>query len=232
MIDGITKIVGVLAAILGLAGYVLVLGAAILWLRLHQIDLPPEVSVSLVAREELIAIGAQAVAVWVLLAGVLGLLAAWIATGDPERRSFDYYEAGLAVAVTVSILLALRVEGWLLVLPLLAVTITIAGTWVFWPSLDAVATVIVPTGVGLALGFALHHLSRGSGLMTAAGAAFVFGALLLLTPPLQHWRALQETSREALVRIKEKDGADSPQARTVQTALESAQAQKHPPWSC
>jgi hypothetical protein len=197
----------------------LVLGAAILWLRLHQVHLPPEVPVSLAGREELIAIGAQAVAVWVLLAGAIGILAAWIVTGDPRRRGFDYYEAALALAVTVAMLLALRNEHWMILLPSGAALITVLGALLYWPSLEAVTTVVVPVAVGLALALSLHALSHGSGIATAAGAAVVFGSMLLLTPPLQRWRARQEINQGAAEGIEARCG--DPPERGVQSLLEA-----------
>ena len=229
MIDLVTKVIGVLAAILGLAGYVLVLGAAILWLRLVQVELPPDITMALAAREELIAIGAQAVAVWLLLAGAVGVLAAWIVTGDPKRRGFDYYEAGLALAVTVSILLALRNQPWMMGLALGATAITLVGALLFWPSVEAVSTVVVPVAVGLGLAIALHQISHGNNIATAAGAAFVFGSMLLLTPPLQRWRALQEANQEAIGRLeakREKNQVTQRQVGPLVAALESGKQQR------
>jgi len=202
-----------------------VLGAAILWLRLHQAELPPEIPVSLAGREELIAIGAQAVAVWVLLAGAIGVLAAWIVTGDPRRRGFDYYEAGLALAVTVAMLLALRNQHWMIGLPIAAALITALGALVFWPSLEAVLTVVVPVAVGLGLAVSLHSLSRGSGIASAAGAAVVFGSMLLLTPPLQRWRARQESNQESIAWLEAKRSvghASAEQVEPLTAALESS----------
>lgn len=144
-VDLASKVIAALAALLGMAGYVLVLGAAILWLRLQQVDLPPEVPVSLAARPELIAIGAQAVAVWALLVAVLGGLAAWIVTGDPQRRRFERREAGLALGVTISALLALDSTAPLTVLlPVLVAVCTAVMAVYYWPSVDAVTAVVLP----------------------------------------------------------------------------------------
>ncbi|HEX6753661.1 MAG TPA: hypothetical protein VF093_08780 [Solirubrobacterales bacterium] len=226
-IDTITKIVGVLAAILGTAGYVLVLGAAILWVRLQDVDLPPEVPVSLATREELIAMGAQAVAVWLLLLVALGSLAAWIVTGDPGRRRFGYAEAGLALSVTVATLLALEGDQpWTIAPAAIAVAYVAGGAWRYWPSLDAVTAVVLPVTAGAGLGAALALLNNRNGFATAAGASFIFGVLVLLTPQLQQWRARQEANRHALAQLKaEKAEALKPLA----DALEKGPGQHRPP---
>jgi hypothetical protein len=202
-VDLITKVVGVLAAILGTAGYVLILGGAILWLRLQQVELPPEVPVSLASREELIATGAQAVAVWAVLVAALGALSAWIVTGKPERRRFGYLEAGLALAVTVATVRALDGdEHWMIALPAIAAFVAATGTLALWPSLDAVAAVLLPLGVGSGLAISLSYLSKGNGIATAAGATCIFGVLVLFTPALQNWRAHQERNYKALAQAE------------------------------
>jgi hypothetical protein len=202
-LDFATKALGVLAAVLGTTGYVLVLGAAILWVRLQGVDLPPEVPVSLASRGELIALGAQAVAVWLVLLLALGGLAAWIVTGDPGRRRFGYVEASLALAVTVSTLLAQESGQWWTVVPVaLAVVYTLYGVWCYWPSLDTVTALLLPLGAGVALAFLLDLFNNRSGFATAAGVAVIFGTLMLLTPRLQESRVRQKANRRALARIE------------------------------
>jgi len=217
-VDLASKVLAVLAALLGLAGYVLVLGATILWFRLDEVGLPHEVPVSLAGRQELIAIGAQAVAVWLLLVVVLGGLVAWIVTGDPERRHFERREAALALAVTVSAVLALDSPApEFVALPCLVAFGTAVGAWWKWPSTDAVTAAVLPLVVGLGLAFALDRI-HGNGLAEVAGATFIFGALLLLAPSLQRWRARQEANRAAIAQINVKEqvsqeavGKDSPE---------------------
>jgi hypothetical protein len=207
-LDLATKIVGVLAAVLGTTGYVLVLGAAILWVRLQGVDLPPEVPVSLASRGELIAMGAQAVAVWLVLLLALGGLAAWIVTGDPARRRFGYAEGSLALVVTVALLLAFENDQWWAIAPAgIAVAITLYGVWRYWPSLEAVTAVMLPLGAGIGLGFLLDLFHNRSGFATAAGAAGIFAVLTLATPQLQQWRAREEANRRALAQL----GADDPE---------------------
>ncbi len=227
-VDLTTKILGVLAAILGTAGYVLVLGAIILWLRLQDVDLPPEVPVSLASREELIAMGAQAVAVWLVLLIALGGLTAWIVTGDPGRRRFGYAEAGLALAVTVATLLAFEGDQpWTIAPAAFAVAYAAYGVWRYWPSLDTVTAVMLPVSTGATLGVLLALLNNRNGFATAAGTAFIFGALMLLTPSLQRWRARQEANRNALTQI-EIEGEASEDLKPVIAALEQGPGRHRP----
>jgi MFS family permease len=205
-VDLASKVLAVLAALLGLAGYVLVLGATILWFRLDEVGLPHDIPISLAGRQELIAIGAQAVAVWLLLAVALGVLATWIVGGDPERRRFGHREAALAIAVTVSTVLALgSTAPGVAAVPIFAALLVALGACVIWPSAEAVIAAVLPVAIGLGLAFALSSL-HGNGVAEAVGATFIFGALFLLAPSLQRWRARQEANRAAIARIEAQEG--------------------------
>jgi hypothetical protein len=201
-LDNIGKVFTVLAAVLGTAGYVLVLGAAVLWLRLEHAGLPPEVPVSQASRQELIAMGAHTVAIWVVLAAAFAALAAWIATGDPRRRRFGLLEAGLALTVTVSSLFALELEDWwLFLLPAAAGAIALGAALAFWPSVDTVAALLVPTAVGVALAIGLSALVDENSTTTSIGAGAIFAILVLLAPLLQRWRAREEANRVAAAQL-------------------------------
>jgi hypothetical protein len=197
-LDSVNKMIGVLAALLGLAGYVLIIGSAILWLRLNEVNLPPEVPVALATREELIVLGAKAVAVWLALAAALVGLGTWIVTGDPERRQFGYGEATLALAMTLSTLLALSTNRFgLLVPPAAAAAIVVFGALYAWPSLEAVGAAVLPAIVGTTLAVALAAMNNGNDAASAVGATAIFVILTLATPSLQAWRSRQEANRVA-----------------------------------
>lgn len=222
----ISKVVAALGAVLGLAGYVLLIGAAIMWLRLHEAGLPPGVPVSLAGQEELIVIGAQAVAIWVALLTVFGGLAAWIVTGDPAERRFGYFEAGLALTMALSVLFALdSSHNWLYVFPGLAVLTILIGALVIWPSLNVVVGTLVPVAFAVGLGFALHFLAPGNEVVTSAGAVVIFGALVLLTPLLQRWRARQEATALAVARLSAEPDT---QSKPLVAALEDKPAEHRP----
>lgn len=202
-LDSVNKVIGVLAALLGLAGYVIVIGSVILWLRLNEVHLPPEVPVALATREELIVLGAKAVAVWLALAAALIGLGTWLVTGDPERRRFGYGEATLALTMTLSTLLALATERpELLALPGLAAVIVVIGALIAWPSLEAVGAAVLPAIVGTTLAVALAAMNNGNDAATAIGATAIFVVLTLATPSLQTWRSRQVANRAARVRLE------------------------------
>lgn len=232
-LDLASKVLTVLGALLGLTGYVLVLGATILWFRLDEAALPHETPISLASRQELIAIGAQAVAVWVLLAVLLGLLAAWIAVGDPTRRRFGNREAALAITVTASAVLALDGPARPLVwIPVLAVAVVAIGGLSKLPevTIEEVATPLLPALAGLGLGFALSMVP-GNGVPEAIGATFIFGALLLRTPHLQQWHARQGANQAAVAQVKVKAQLDvkgSKQTESEKDPLVKALEQRLP----
>lgn len=214
------KVIGVLAALLGLAGYVLVVGAAVLWLRLDQADLPPEVPVALASREELIVLGAKAVAVWLALTAAFVGLGAWIVTGDPERRRFGYGEAGLALTVTVSTLLAIGTDHTeLLPFPAIAAAVAIIGALLVWPSLEAVGAALLPAIVGTVLALALAAMD-GNDAATAVGATAIFVVLLLATPYLQDSRSRQGANQAALARLEREGRGKQPNLAALVAALE------------
>jgi MFS family permease len=197
-----SKVLGVLAAILGLTGYVLVLGAAILWLRLSQAGLPTTTTVSLADHSELIVIGAQAVAVWVAFLAVLGVLSAWIVTGDPNARRFGYPEAGLSLSITLATLFALdSTAPGLLALPVIAALIAGGSAITAWPSREGVASVWLPVVVAGVLGGALSLLGGGNEVASSTGAVIIFALLVAITPALQGWRAGQGANRAALANV-------------------------------
>jgi len=220
VLDSVSKVLGLLAALLGLAGYVIIIGSAILWLRLGEVHLPPEVPVALATREELIVLGAKAVAVWLALAAALVGLGTWIVTGDPERRRFGYGEASLALTMTLSTLLALATDRpGLLALPGSAAIIVVIGALVAWPSLEAVGAAVLPAFVGTTLAVALAAMDNGNDAATAIGATAIFVVLTLATPWLQTWRSREEANRAARVRLEIEDKADETRLAPLIAAL-------------
>jgi hypothetical protein len=207
--DLATKIIGVFAALLGLAGYVLVVGAAVLWLRLDHVHLPTSVVIASAAREELIATGAQAVAVWIAFVSVLVLLATWIANanGGRKHRRFGYREAALALALTVSTLLAEDSSApGLVAIPAVAAFIAIAAVAVAAIVLrrpfETVATIAIPALLAIGLGFALANVGLVNDLAASIGATLIFGLLVFLTPLLQGEVTGRKANRDALEQLE------------------------------
>jgi hypothetical protein len=227
VVDLATKIIGALAALLGLAGYVLVVGAAVLWLRLDHVHLPTSVVIASAAREELIAIGAQAIAVWIAFVSVLVLLAAWIANGR-KRRRFGYLEAGLALTLTLATLFAEDSQApGLIAIPMLAALVAIGAAVVLRRPFETVATVAIPTLLAIGLGYALANVGLINDLAASIGATLIFGSLVLLTPLLQGGVTGREANRRALEQLKvidvEEKGPDR-NLRPVATALAGAES--------
>jgi ribosomal protein S18 acetylase RimI-like enzyme len=202
-VELITKIIGAFAALLGLAGYVLILGATILWIRLHEAKLPTALPISLAPKGELIAIGAQAVAVWAILMIVLLAVGAWIVTGDSERRRFGYVEAGLALTTTLTTLPVLQSGATgLIVFVGIAALIVVGTALLAWPSGEEMAALLLPVATGAALAAALSAMSNIDRTASMVGAVFVFGALVFLTPLLQKWRKQQEANLKGAAAVK------------------------------
>jgi len=227
VVDLVTKIATALAGILALVGYVLVLGAAVLWLQLRQEGLPRVVPVSIAAHGELMVIGAQALAMWVVLLAVLGGLAAWIASGDPDRRHFGYLDALFALAISLATVFALDSSSgwkWLAVMPLGDAFFLGAVAIVCWPSRDTVAAALIPAGFAVGLGAALAFLGDGNELAGSAGAVVIFGTLVVLAPTLQRWRTGNKNTRTAVSKLtKAEEGKeDGKQAKSpLRQALET-----------
>lgn len=201
--DLAAKVIAAVTALLGLAGYVLVVGAAVLWLRLDHVHLPTSPVIASAAHEELVAIGAQAVAVWIAFAAVLGLLAAWIASGDPKRRPFGYREASLALTLTLATLFAEDSPApELAAIPALAALLAIAGVAWRRRTVETVATVAIPTLLALGLGFALANVGLINDVAASIGAILIFGLLVFLTPRLQGGVVGSQANRGALEQLK------------------------------
>jgi hypothetical protein len=208
-VDLVTKIAAALAAVLGLVGYVLVLGAAVLWLQLRQEGLPRVVPVSIAAHEELMVVGAQALAMWVVLLAVLGGLATWIASGDPERRRFGYWDALFALAISLATVFAFDASSdwkwWLAAMPLGTALVLVVVAICYWPSRDTVAAALIPIGFAVGLGAALAFLGNGNEVASSAGAVVIFGTLVILAPTLQRWRTGTKNTQTAISRIEQEE---------------------------
>ncbi|MET0559720.1 MAG: carboxypeptidase-like regulatory domain-containing protein [Solirubrobacterales bacterium] len=220
-LDLAAKVVGFLAALLGLAGYVLLIGATIVWLRLKEAHLPTEASLALAGREELIATGAQAVAIWLILAILFGCLAVWIAAGDPGRRRFGKAEALFAIAVTTSAAFALD-SPWspgLVALPALVAVGTALVCWSRRPPRQAALSALLPAAAGLTVAYAVWRLGK-NGFADAFGEALIFTALMLAAPWLQHTKARWEANQAAIAQLEPLGKAVGPEGKTTLRLLE------------
>src|SRR3954453_22353753 len=108
-IQALSQIVAALAAAIGATGYIILLGAAVLWIRLRQGFFPKEVPISFASREELLVMGAQALAVWVVLAIALIALSSRL-LGD-DTLQVRHLLADLALGFGVTVVTLTAVEG-------------------------------------------------------------------------------------------------------------------------
>src|SRR5262245_58219156 len=84
----IGQVFAALVAVLGATGYIIALGAVVLWVRRGEAGFPRDVPLSTVSKQELLVLGAQALAVWVVLALVLLMLAARL-LNTPGMKTSD-----------------------------------------------------------------------------------------------------------------------------------------------
>jgi hypothetical protein len=197
----VAQVVPLLAGLLGLAGYVLVLGATVLWLRLAQAHLPTEVPVSLASHDELIAMGAQALAVWVVLVAVLAGLVAQVLSEERRARHRPVVDLVLGMALAGSILAAEGATRILWVLPGLAVALVAFAILVYRPSGDALWRTLAPAASGGVLVWAVWRLAETQRAVTLAGAAIMLVVVLIAVPELRTRHKRRVGTEDALAKL-------------------------------
>lgn len=211
-LDVVTQIVSVAAAVLGAAGYVLALGAAVLWLRLHDAKLPTEVPLALASREELIVMGAQALALWLLLATVAAVLAIrWI-----DRSETDRWVEVLSFLVGVTLAAAVAYAGdadlgwWFpIAVAALATIVFTAGLVLYRPATDLLES-LLPVAVGVALVWGVFQLADENRGKTLAFAGLTIAAVLRAVPALHELRLRRAANAAALLRLEALQRAPPP----------------------
>jgi hypothetical protein len=196
LLEGISQIIAILVGILGAAGYVLVLGAVVLWIRLDQAHFGKALPLSVASREELIVIGAQALAVWLALALLLLAFASRIAEGEVLTRDDVVFLVLMGVAASILTTVAIHFpHDWRLavigVYVLAAVVWSALGVFGERPPTGAVGALVLSIGVGVGIPVVLAVLSDSEsahlGTMAVVWATFVL--VLLVLPVLQSERA-------------------------------------------
>jgi hypothetical protein len=162
-----TMAIQVLGATAGLIALTTFVGGAMLWLRFDGLDLPADRAVSLLPKELLLVVGAQALVVPIALG--LGALLALVVI-DPLDKG------------------RVELRFWLLFLPLVfvAMVLMIAET----ASMDVWVIGIAAAGGVAALGLIVHTARRAKHVRTIAWALFAAFALLgALVNVLEMWKA-------------------------------------------
>jgi hypothetical protein len=204
----LSRLLAGLAAALGAAGYVYLLGATVLWLRLHNADLPTEVPLSIATRSELIVIGAQALVVWLVLAVLLALVLASVLRSDWPGPAATIANATMGIAIAFSVFVAVDQDKPALLLPaLVAALIACVAAAVFAPPGIRLTHTILWSAAGAASGFSISELvdSEEFGSLAAAWGATI--ALLVIAIALRgQWRR-REDSAAALAALEQRVAA-------------------------
>jgi hypothetical protein len=119
--DLFLKVAGTIAGGLTLAGFVAVVGGAVLWARFYAAGLPPDQAVSLVPNGELIVVGAATLIPFFVFAGAMVLIVYllgpdWISAGQTHRASQKTLWAGAKVES-----IAITPGAWRTLIPVLVV---------------------------------------------------------------------------------------------------------------
>jgi len=206
------QLISALVAALGATGYVLVLGAIVLWIRLREGEFPKEVPLSFASREELLVLGAQALAVWLVLAVALVALAARLMTAQGLSRRDMVADVVLGVSVTAATQATIDgAELWITVpiVILLGLSIVMVGegALVIRPPLATWIAPLLAAAIGVLLPLAVDRLGdeQGPGTRLAAWAAFL--AVILCLPSLRAQR-LRIAANAAAVNRLEMERAD------------------------
>jgi hypothetical protein len=183
--SAVTQLLAAAAAVIGGAGYVYLLGAAVLWTRLEQAHLPTDVPVSLAFRPELVVMGAETLAIWATLGIVIGLML-W---AGMRARSTEIWPtlagavagAALGVLLWSAAVLGSRVP---ILLALLPVALPVVAGAAAPAPLDMVRAAAIPAaaaGAAAAGTCELVHTERAfeAGLAWVTFAALLVAALLL-----------------------------------------------------
>jgi hypothetical protein len=167
-------------AVLGATGYVILLGAVVLWVRLHEAHFPREVPISSASREELLVMGAQALAVWIVLLLVMLLMAVWLLTTESVSRWEVLAGLALGLMVTIAVLAAIEQPRWYVIA---AASLVIVGPAVviwagvrLWPPFVHWVAGLYPSVVGIALPLLVKSLAEEehpTGTVLSAWIAFL-----------------------------------------------------------
>ncbi len=216
------QLVSALVAVLGATGYILVLGAIVLWIRLGEAGFSKEVPLSFASREEMLVLGAQALAVWLVLALALVALAARLMTTRALSRRDTVVDVALGVSVSIATQAAIdrtAIEVTLAVglVPLAAITWVLIGALRIRPPAAVWIAPLLAAGVGVMLPLTVDQLGdvRGPGTVLTAWAAFI--VVLLSLPSLRAQRRQIAANAAAINRLEMEraDIADPPAGAVV-----------------
>lgn len=94
------KLVAGVVSALGLAGFVAVLGGAVVWVRLHSVDLPADQAVAFIPNSQLVVTGAAPL-VFFLVLGALAVVGVYVA--EPSGVASTWSASAIVVLVGVEL---------------------------------------------------------------------------------------------------------------------------------
>ncbi|WCB93842.1 tail fiber protein [Baekduia alba] len=190
-------------AALGATGYVILMGAVVLWARLVQAHLPRAVPISLASRNELLVLGAQALAVWIVLAIALVALGARVSSQAVERRDV-LAGLGLGAATAIATLIVIRSHHWWVdvlvsVLPAASVVVVLVVAVMLRPPASLLITALAPVAVGVALPLLFVVMgTEGQATSVTIAAWVIFILVLMVVPAIARLRALSVANTTAV----------------------------------
>jgi Collagen triple helix repeat (20 copies) len=189
----LSQVVAALVAAVGATGYIILLGAAVLWVRLHEGFFPKEVPISYASREELLVMGAQALAVWVVLAIALTVLASRLVASETVTNSD--MAADIAFGFSVSVVALAWIEGaetwtiWVgVAFAAVAAVIVVVAAFSIRPPVVAWVAALVPAAVGIAMPVCIHLLDDTKTTPTVLTAWATFAVVLIWFPTMRAQR--------------------------------------------
>jgi Collagen triple helix repeat (20 copies) len=188
------QLVSAVVAVLGAAGYLFALGAVVLWVRLREAKFSREVPISFASREELIVTGAQALAIWLILALALTLLTArLLATSREIDRGDLVFDLVFGLSASIATLAAIGGERWWVITPValllvLAIGQVLLSALALRPPRAVVMAALVPCAVGIGLPITIAWVGDDDVAITVLTAWGVFAAVLLCVLPLRAQR--------------------------------------------
>jgi hypothetical protein len=192
-IEAASNVIAAIVAVLGATGYIILLGAVILWVRLREAGFSKEVPLSFASREELLVIGAQALAVWLVLALALAALSARLAGGNGLTRRDVAANLILGLGVTGATLAMIEGREPWVIIPVAALAALSLLWFVGWgltirPPAASWIAAILPAGLGIVLPLFVSWIGDSELTGTVLTAWVAFALVLVCVPALKSQR--------------------------------------------
>jgi hypothetical protein len=219
-------VLGVAGVVVGFGGYVLLVGAGVAWLNVHDLGVPPLGVVADIPRNELFGLGLEALLTWLVLVGAFALVVTLI--GRTADRA-PWAELALLVLATIAgadatLITQIESVGLLLGASIVSVLTIVALVAILGLRYEVAShrrpAVIAVLG-GVLLGWAMAELLLANGrLFGFLVAPFAVGAAVWSAVELVLRRVLRDQDTVEQERIRELGGHmfQTPHRESEQTA--------------